>query len=963
MKSFLPFFTFFALAFLGIGRVQAQFIPTTGQTATQLANKLVGPGVQIMSPTLTCANGASGKFTTGPLPTTLGMDSGIVLTSGAVAGAGFATGIAAPASSFASTGNNAAGDISLSQLASLATFDACILEFDFRPLGDSIRFQYKFGSEEYPEYACTNFNDVFGFFISGPGFPVAQNIARIPGTTLPVAINTVNSAPVGTGPIANCQVYPGAPVSTYYINNSASTSIVYDGTTTLLEAKAAVTPCQTYHLKLGIADGGDGVYDSGVFLKAGSLVSTNIELTPVGGGGLANPRPYAVRGCLPGRFFFRRQYPKPTPLTIKYQIAGTATNGVDYTQIADSVVIPADDTVAFVNIQALAQPTPQPLENVKLYIFPPGCGAAGILVDSVELEIRDSFFVQVLTPDTVICRGQSFQIQTTGDSLMSFNWTPTTGLSNPNIPKPIATPLTTTTYNASINLPGSGCANVNRRLVVVVKQPPLVNAGPDTTLCVGSPYVLPTQVTTAVPNPQTYTYDWTAPAGLSNPTVKNPVFTPADPGNTRLIVAVNSGAIGCTAIDTVNLRVLSNVLTINNPDTIVCKGYVLQVDLTGDVGYNYLWTPTSGVSNPTIQTPFLKPDTSTRYTVSASFPGCATLTKSIKIGIEPVPTVDLGPDRQKCQWDTLQINPRITPDYDKYIFSWTPANAVVDPTTRRAIFNAQSTTKLALTVSTPAGCSGKDSMNITVFQGNFGKLVGSSTDTSICPRDTLHYVASGGVKYSWSPSYYLTSATDSVVTARPVTSVDYAVTITDLNGCTDTLYANVNVFPEAILNLPDSVVLYPGDSALLVAQGNGSSFTWFPGTGLSATNISNPVATPLVDTRYFVETLSESGCTVRDSVDVLVRRESVLAFPNAFAPGSGPNGRLKIMRQGIASLNYLRIFNRWGNVVFETKNIDEGWDGTFNGAEQPMGVYIYQVDAVTPTGRHFTQQGNVTLIR
>jgi gliding motility-associated-like protein len=963
MKSFSRLLALLFVTFLCRQEVQAQFIPTTNQTASQLANKLVGPGVQILNPTLNCAGGANANFTTGTLPTTLGMDSGIVLTSGSVAAAGFGIGIASPASSFASTGTGTPGDIALSQLASLATFDACILEFDFRPLGDSIRFEYKFGSEEYPEFACTNFNDVFGFFITGPGFPVAQNIARIPGTTLPVAINTVNSAPVGTGPIANCQVYPGAPVAAYYINNSASTSIVYDGTTTLLEAKAAVTPCQTYHLKLGIADGGDGSYDSGVFLKAGSLVSTNVQLTPVGGGGLANPRPYAVRGCLPGRFFFRRQYPKPTPLTIKFQIAGTATNGVDYTQIADSVVIPADDTVAFVNIQGLAQPTPQPVENVKLYLFPPGCGATGILVDSVELEIRDSFFVQILTPDTVICRGQSFQIQTTGDSLMSFSWTPATGLSNPTIPRPIASPLTTTTYNASINLPGSGCANVNRRLVVIVKQPPIVDAGRDTTLCVGSPYLLPTQVTTAVPNPQTYTYDWTAPAGLSSNTVKNPVFTPADPGNTRLIVAVNSGAVGCTTLDTVNLRVLSNILTINNPDTVVCKGYVMQVDLTGDAGYSYLWTPTAGVSNPLIQRPFLKPDTSTRYTVTASFPGCASLTKSVKIDVEPVPTVDLGPDRQKCQWDTLQINPTITPDFDRYIFSWTPTNAVVDPTTRRAIFNAQDTTRLALTVSTPAGCSGRDSMNIVVFEGNFGKLTGSNTDVSVCPRDTLRYVASGGKSYAWTPSYYLTSATDSAVTVRPVTSVNYAVTITDVNGCTDTLYADVNVFPEAILNLPDSVVLYPGDSAILVAQGNGSSFTWYPGTGLSATNISNPVATPTVDTRYFVQTLSEAGCIVRDSVDVLVRQESVLALPNAFAPGGGPNSQLKIVRQGIASLNYLRIFNRWGNTVFETKNIDEGWDGTFKGAEQPMGVYIYQVDAITPTGRRFTQQGNITLIR
>ncbi len=962
MKHFLLLFSFVAVALLRCLPASAQLIPTSTQTATQLANKLVGPGVQIFSPVLTCAGGANGTFVTGPVATTLGMDSGIILTSGAVANAGFGTGIPNPASSFASTSNGTAGDLSLSQLASLATFDACILEFDFRPLGDSIRFQYKFGSEEYPEYACTGFNDVFGFFISGPGITGAQNIARIPGTTLPVAINTVNSAPVGTGPIANCQVYPGAPVAAYYINNSASASIVYDGTTTLLEAKSPVTPCQTYHLKLGIADGGDGVYDSGVFLKAGSLVSTNVQLTPVGGGGLANPRPYAVRGCLPGRFFFRRQYPKPTPLTIKFQIGGTATNGVDYTQIADSVVIPADDTVAFVNIFALAQGTPQPVEDVKLYLYPPGCGATGILVDSVELEIRDSFFVSILTPDTVICRGQAFQIRTSSDSLMSFNWSPATGLDNPNSRQPIASPVTTTTYNASINLPGSGCANVNRRLTVVVKQPPLIDAGFDTTVCVGSPYTLPTTVTTAVPAVQSYTYDWTGAAGLSSPAVKNPVFTPTTPGAAQLVVTVNSGAIGCSASDTVNFRVLPGSITLANNDTVICKGIALQANLTGDTGYTYTWTPGAGVSNAGILRPFLKPDTSTLYTVTASFPGCLPLTQSVKIDVEPVPTVNLGADRQKCQWDTLQIIPAITPYYDRYAYAWTPADAVVNPTTRNAIFRAQDTTKLVLKVTTPAGCYGADSMNIIVFEGNFGSLAGR-TDVAICPRDTVSYKASGGVSYSWNPTAYLTSATDSAVIARAVTDVNYAVTITDVHGCTDTLYAAINVLPGAILNLPDSVVLYPGDSVLLQAQGNASSYAWFPGTGLSATNISNPVATPTVNTRYFVQAVTEAGCTVSDTVDVLLRAESVLAMPNAFVPGSGPNGQLKIMRQGIASLNYLRIFNRWGTKVFETNNIDEGWDGTYNSADQPMGVYIYQVDAVTPTGRRFTQQGNITLIR
>ena len=86
-------------------------------------------------------------------------------------------------------------------------------------------------------------------------------------------------------------------------------------------------------------------------------------------------------------------------------------------------------------------------------------------------------------------------------------------------------------------------------------------------------------------------------------------------------------------------------------------------------------------------------------------------------------------------------------------------------------------------------------------------------------------------------------------------------------------------------------------------------------------------------------------------------------MPNAFVPGSGPNGELKIIKRGVATLKYFRIFNRWGQEVFSTNNIDEGWDGRYNGSSQPMGVYVYMIEAYTNTGKRFYKQGNITLIR
>jgi gliding motility-associated-like protein len=117
---------------------------------------------------------------------------------------------------------------------------------------------------------------------------------------------------------------------------------------------------------------------------------------------------------------------------------------------------------------------------------------------------------------------------------------------------------------------------------------------------------------------------------------------------------------------------------------------------------------------------------------------------------------------------------------------------------------------------------------------------------------------------------------------------------------------------------------------------------------------------PEVRTRYFVTARTEEGCTVYDSLDVLVNTESVLDMPNAFSPTTGD---LTIVKRGLATLKYYRIFNRWGNKVFETTDIDKGWNGRYNDKEQPMGVYIYSIEAVTSTGKPFRKDGNVTLLR
>ncbi len=254
-----------ALAFAFANNTQAQFIvnPATPQ---QMVSAITAGGISVSNISFTGASASTGEFTcTGSC--NLGIAGGIILSSGT------ATNMAlTPSSIFASNDMSTPGDFDLDLLIMPnQTFDASVLEFDFCAISDSAMFNFRFGSEEYNEWVNTNFNDVFAFYISGPGITGFQNIALVPGTTTPVAINNVNngnSSGIATGPCNNCA---------YYLDNVSGTYVTsYDGITTTLTAIAAnLQPGQTYHLKLAVADVSDHIYDTGVMIEAGSFFSPN----------------------------------------------------------------------------------------------------------------------------------------------------------------------------------------------------------------------------------------------------------------------------------------------------------------------------------------------------------------------------------------------------------------------------------------------------------------------------------------------------------------------------------------------------------------------------------------------------------------------------------------------------------------------------------------------------------------
>ena len=264
----------------------------SGATPTGLAESLVGGGVSISNVKQTGDVRSAGSFAGGGA--SVGFETGIVMSSGKVqtypSDEPCSRGVEGPNTCYEATGASpegpsgwvnatafgGAGDEELTTLSGFPTFDAAVLEFDFVPQHSTAQFSYVFSSEEYSDYSNTSFNDVFAFYING------NNCALVPGTSEPVAVDTINN---GNDQEGNDPTPHHPELFRDNVRPAPSIASQMDGLTSMLTCTAAVTPGQTNHMKLAIADASDEIYDSAVFIGANSLVSGTQTSTTLTGGG------------------------------------------------------------------------------------------------------------------------------------------------------------------------------------------------------------------------------------------------------------------------------------------------------------------------------------------------------------------------------------------------------------------------------------------------------------------------------------------------------------------------------------------------------------------------------------------------------------------------------------------------------------------------------------------------------
>ncbi|MCB0794029.1 MAG: choice-of-anchor L domain-containing protein [Flavobacteriales bacterium] len=381
-----------ASAMTGTGAF-AQLAVDSTQTPEQLVqNVLLGAGVTVTNIEF---NGQAGTILNDQIGSFDGSNSNVGLANGIILCTGTATEAVGPNSS--GSISNGPTQPTFNHDPDLETIifptninDDAILEFDFIPDGDSLVFRFVFASDEYNEFVCSEFNDVFGFFLSGPGINgpytlSAENIALVPGTNVPIAINTVNNGTAGDfGDPGTCALADPnwTANSVYYTDNTSGQTVEFDGFTVAIEALAEVQCGQTYHIKLAIADALDSGFDSAVFIEAGSFSSTNaIELEVV----TASADGTLTEGCTDAVFTITRPGDQDS-LDVTVFVSGSATNGVDYSSIPTVITIPQGQNSVSFPVEAFEDGISEGPEEIVLTAqFVNACGDTSISSVSVPI--------------------------------------------------------------------------------------------------------------------------------------------------------------------------------------------------------------------------------------------------------------------------------------------------------------------------------------------------------------------------------------------------------------------------------------------------------------------------------------------------------------------------------------------------------------------------------------------------
>ncbi|CAN5396196.1 hypothetical protein BH10BAC6_BH10BAC6_13130 [soil metagenome] len=373
-----------------------------------------------------------------------------------------------------------------------------------------------------------------------------------------------------------------------------------------------------------------------------------------------------------------------------------------------------------------------------------------------------SVVVRVATPsagpDVSICGGGSVRMRASGAS--TYEWSPSTGLSNASVADPVASPTTTTVY--TVRMKAGDCETVDTVVVTVASTLEVTVVGQQE-ICAGESTVVSIQGGSSIV--------WQRAAGISDTASFTPTFDPRV--TTTYRYTISSGS--CVLTDSITITVYPLPMLSVAGATTVCPGDSVLITATIAAGTTIVWQPSAGLSDSTSTSPKATPSRSTMYrAVVRSAQGCVAI-DSVLIRVEPTALVSAGPDKSICPGGSVQISGTGVAS----TYAWTPTTGLSDPTSLAPTASPFSTTTYILMART-GSCSVIDS--VTVFVSNISIDV-RAVDT-ICRGSALELKAQGGVRYSWTPTIGLSDPTIANPIASPNLTTTYTVRATDQFDCT-----------------------------------------------------------------------------------------------------------------------------------------------------------------------------------
>lgn len=518
-----------------------------------------------------------------------------------------------------------------------------------------------------------------------------------------------------------------------------------------------------------------------------------------------------------------------------------------------------------------------------------------------------------------------------------------------NLFSPTYTYPDTGTYTAMlIVFPGTFCADT--AIVPVVTYPGFQVGMITEDGCEGNPIQLNDSSSTVYGFIDSWTWEF---GDGDSSSVQNPQHVYADAGNfeVQLIVTTN---LGC--IDTVqsNVDIAASPITSAYGDSIICDLDEAQIGI--DAIGTFQWTPNYNINDITLANPLVAPDVTTTYYVTATSPNGCVSTDSVVVVVYGDITASVSSDTTVCPNEPVLLQ-----GTGGINFSWFPSTGLSSTSDSSTTATVSQTTTYLFTTSV-GSCVDSAVVTVTVLPYPEPNIEGNYV---ICEGDSVQLSAGSLSSVVWSPQENLSNADTLTPWVSPPQTTWYYVTGEDTNSCPVVVFDSVLVtVTQNDYTVAAETTIVLGTTANIYASG-GSSYQWLPTNGLVDPTAPSTVAAPTVTTTYTVTVGFPGGCYATDTVVVNVLPDPLIFFPNAFSPnGDDRNDRFKPIYLGLVDAEKFSIYNRWGALVYTSDDIDEGWDGTYKGEPQDLGVFVYYfIGRGTVTGKSFVYKGDLTLMR